>query len=191
MSENYAEIEERVQSACKRYFENEEPNIALLARDYAVPQGRLRARIHGRPSKSARPACNQLLSEAEELAVCLYLKRLDTIGTSARILMLTGCANAILSRRDKSHFSYSNSESESNFTTLEESRKVGPNWTAQFLERHPEFHIRKQKTLDIDRKKAHNPDDLLEWFRGYKSICDEYGVPVIFTILMRQASELG
>jgi len=41
---------------------------------------------------------NRRLSEEEELAVCQYLDRLDMIGTSARLHMITGCANAILLR---------------------------------------------------------------------------------------------
>jgi len=143
--------------------ELEKPNIAKLARDFRVPQGRLQARIEGRASRSERGGTNRLLSEAEEAAVCLYLKRLDTIGTSTRVPMVTGCANRILEKRTR-------------FSGSEESTrpmKVGPTWTARFLKRHPEFHIRKQKTIDFDRKKADNQSNLLEWFEQYKSICDK------------------
>ncbi|RPA98665.1 hypothetical protein L873DRAFT_1686791, partial [Choiromyces venosus 120613-1] len=41
---------------------------------------------------------NRLLSESEELAVCLYLRRLDSIGISIRVLMVIGYANTILSQ---------------------------------------------------------------------------------------------
>ena len=170
--ENYTEVEERVQSAYKRFFEVEKRNIAALGRDFQVPEGRLQARIDGRQSRSQRHPSNRLLTDSEELAVCLYLKRLDSIGTVARIPMVTGCANAILKRRCDDDVTVSGS-----VTTLADGpQKVGPTWTPRFLERHPEFHIRKQKTLDIARKRAHNPDNLREWFKRFKYVCDTHGI---------------
>ena len=166
MSQNYAVIEERIQNAFKEWKELKKPNIAKLARSFKVPEARLRARIEGRPSRSECGATNRLLSESEELAICLYLKRLDTIGTAARVPMVTRCANLILQQRTLPTGSPDN----------QMPIKVGPTWTARFLERHPEFHIRKQKTLYFDRKKAHNPSDLYQWFEKYKSICDKNGI---------------
>ena len=99
MPENYAEIEARIEAACERLSELDKPNIAAMAREFRVPDSRLRARWNGVQPKTQRPAANKRLSDEEELAVCLYLKRLDNIGTSARLPMLTGCANAILRRR--------------------------------------------------------------------------------------------
>jgi len=166
MSQNYAEIEERIQNAYKEWEELEKPNIAKLARNFEVPEGRLRARIEGRQSRSERGAANRLLTESEELAICLYLKRLDTIGTAARVPMVTSCANLILQQRTGP-------------TGLADNQtpiKVGRTWTARFLERHPEFYIRKQKTLDFKRKMAHNPSDLCQWFEQYKSTCDKNGI---------------
>jgi hypothetical protein len=80
--------------------------------------------------------------------------------------MITGCANAILRR---AHFLTSSSPKTPPPT-------VGPNWTSRFLERYPEFHIRKQKSLDIHRKEVHYPDDLLDWFRRYKFLHNEKGI---------------
>ena len=71
-------------------------NLAAAAREFRVPVKPLRARWAGQQSKQERPSTNKRLSEDEELAVCLYLDRLEAIGTAGRKQMITGCANDIL-----------------------------------------------------------------------------------------------
>ena len=163
MSETYTDIEARIQAACLKLSELEKPNIAAIAPEYSIPDQRSRARAAGRPSRSQGVVGNKRLSEAEELAVCLYLKRLDSIGTAARIPMLTGCANAILK------WNYQPTTESPNTPPP----TVGPAWAPQFLEYYPEFHIHKQRSLDYKRRKAHNSEVLLNWFQHYKSICEE------------------
>src|SRR5207302_4252005 len=94
--EIYSEVEARIQSALETLERAEKPNIAGTAHEFDVPVSRLRGRWKGRQSRDRRPPPNRRLSEPEELAVCQYLERLDRIGTSARVSMVTGCTNAIL-----------------------------------------------------------------------------------------------
>ena len=104
------------------------------------------------------------MSADEELAVCLYLDRLEAIGTAARKQMITGCANDILRR---------------SFTPCESDTKppeVGPLWTQRFLERHPEYKVRKQRSIDSNRKNAHDPEVFEDWFHRYKALVDEKGI---------------
>jgi hypothetical protein len=93
--ESYRSIEARIQEAIDVLEERgeEKPNLAAAAREFEVPPQRLRARWNGRPSKSDRPESNKKLSGDQELAVCLYLDRLDANGTCARKKMVTNCAN--------------------------------------------------------------------------------------------------
>jgi hypothetical protein len=56
----------------------------------------LRARWNGRSSKQDLSGLSKRLTDDQELALCLYLRRLDTIGTSVRFPMVTSCANSIL-----------------------------------------------------------------------------------------------
>jgi hypothetical protein len=88
MPEKYAEIEGRIEQACEKLYQCSNPNISAVAREFEVPRSRLQARWNGRQSKQQRPAANKKLTDAQELAVCLYLDRLDAIGTSARFSML-------------------------------------------------------------------------------------------------------
>jgi hypothetical protein len=95
-AESYGSLEVRIQEAINVLQERgeEKPNLAAAAREFELPPQRLRARWNGRQSKFDRPAKNTKLSGDQELAVCLYLVRLDAIGTCARKKMVTNCANA-------------------------------------------------------------------------------------------------
>ena len=154
MSTEFAAIEARITEACCKLAESQRPNIAHIAREFEVPESRLRARWNGRQTQGSRPAVNKRLTEAEELAVCMYLKRLDTIGTSARLHMVTNCANDILKRNHPSG-------------TSDPPTTVSEVWSKRFLARHPEFHIRKEKAIEEERKNAHNPEVILDWFARY------------------------
>ena len=99
---------------------------------------RLRARWQGRNSKQTTPATNRKLNEEQGLAFCLYLDHLDDIGTSARLLMVNRYAHTSSSTPPP---------------------VIGPHWTRRFLERNPQYFIRKQSTIKIDRKNAHHPKE--------------------------------
>jgi len=156
------EIEARIQRAIEKMSEEEKPNIAATAREMELPEHRLRARWKGRQSRHARIAPNRKLSQDEELALCQYLNRLDEIGVPARYRQIGSYANEILAR--------AHTDSSIPVPT------VSHMWTRRFLERHPEYLIRKQKTLDVKRKQAHNRDDLYYWFERYQKIRDERGI---------------
>ncbi|RPA97360.1 hypothetical protein L873DRAFT_1844870 [Choiromyces venosus 120613-1] len=145
-----SEIEDRIQLACKKLLKSDRPNIAATACEFDVSESRLQARWKGCPAKSEPTPTNRKLTDDEELVVCLYLKHLDEIGTSARLSIISSCTNVIL---QASHLS---NESISLPPT------VSSAWTSHFVGWHPKFHIKKQKTLDHDRKNAHNPDDILD-----------------------------
>jgi len=165
MSTEYAEIEARITEACCKVAETEKPNIAHIEWEFEVPESRLWARWNGRQTRGSRPAVNKRLTEAEELAVCMYLKRLDTIGTSVRLPMVKNCANDILKRNHPSG-------------TSDPPPTVSEVWSKRFLARHPEFHIRKQKAIEDEWKNAHDPGVILDWFARYQQECEESGVLV-------------
>ena len=161
--EPYEEVEIRIQAAVSfiQARPDERINVAEIARTYEIPVARLRARLQGRQSRQDRPGANRKLSEDQELAVYQYLDPLDSIGTSARIAMVSSCANAILGY---------------GHTGSDPPPRVGDHWASRFLDRHPEYHIRKQKTIDADRKNAHQPDNIRAWFEKYIAICQEYNI---------------
>jgi hypothetical protein len=166
--EPYADVEARIQSVITFLHTTGEdaPNLSALAKQYELPYYRLRARWQGRQSKQERPAANRNLSDDQEAAVCRYLDRLDTVGTSARIQMVSGCANRIL---QLAH------------TGPDPAPLVSDQWARRFLERHPEYFIRKQRTIDADRKNAHQPEEIRTWFENYHAVCNQYNIQVADT----------
>ena len=98
MSENYHEIEGRIILACQMLDASEKPNVAAAAREFEVPEIRLRSRWKERLTnlKTTWLASNRKLTLEEEHAVYLYLKRLDETGISVQPQMVTDCVNSIL-----------------------------------------------------------------------------------------------
>ena len=74
----------------------EKPNTIAAAREFFVPERRLRARWNYWQSRFERPPANRKLGDTQELAFCQYLDRLDGVGMSAEHFMVTECATAIL-----------------------------------------------------------------------------------------------
>ena len=161
--EAYVDIEARIQAALTFISTTQDhyPNLASLAKCYEIPLEGLRARWQGRQSQLDRPGANRKLSEDEEVAVCQYLDRLDMLGTSARLQMVSSCANAIL---QKSYIG-------SGTTPI-----LSEQWARRFLTRHLEYYIRKQSTIDVDSKNTHQPDDIRSWFEKYKLVCEQYRI---------------
>ena len=66
----------------------------------------------------------KLLKKKQKGAIREYIDRLDKINMCARTQMIVGAAN---------------------YLTRFENRVVGHQWLKRFLERNPEYHVRKQK----------------------------------------------
>ena len=75
--------------------------------------------------------------------------------------MVSGCANAILQ--------YAH-------TGLGPAPVVSTQWAPRFLDCHPEYFIRKQQSIDIDRKNAHQPESIRAWFEKYQTVCNDHNI---------------
>jgi len=97
MQESYKEVERRIQSAIK-WLKNdaEKINIVEAARNFDVPEARLRQRWNGVPPKTNRIAPNQTLNDAQDRALCHFLNTLNKLHLLATQAMLVSTANLIL-----------------------------------------------------------------------------------------------
>jgi len=75
--------------------------------------------------------------------------------------MVTGCANAVL---QYAHCGQGPAP------------VVSDHWAPRFLNRHSEYFIRKQVSLDVNRKNAHQPESIRAWFQKYYNICEQYNI---------------
>ena len=142
MPESNDEVERRVKMACGAYISDEFRSIAAACEAFDAPESRVRRRLIGISSKKESGGYNKRLSPDQELAVCHFLDRIATLGIDARKQMVSSIANRILRRAH-------------NDPTMDPP-KVGPQWALRFLQRHPEYIIKKKKPLAIERKNAHS-----------------------------------
>jgi hypothetical protein len=49
-------------------------------------------------------------------------------------------------------------------------------WPLRFGERYPKYFKRRQKTINIHRKRAHDPEDIEDWYERYRQICKLYDI---------------
>ena len=104
------------------------------------------------------------MTDEQELAVCRYLDRLDAIGVPAKRSMISTCANSILA------------QSHTDLTIP--FQPVGQHWGQRFLRAHLEYRVQKQKTLDVKRKSAEDPEAVKNWFKEFKKVIDDHGIQV-------------
>ncbi|KAF2176056.1 hypothetical protein K469DRAFT_608427 [Zopfia rhizophila CBS 207.26] len=93
---NYAQIKERITFALAVINGIENPNIAAVARDFAVPYNQLLKRYKGRNSRSTRPITNSRLNAAQKATVKAYIPRCDKLGMPALIPQLKNAMQYIL-----------------------------------------------------------------------------------------------
>lgn len=57
-----------------------------------------------------------------------------------------------------------------------ENHQLLEHWTARFLQRHPQYVVRKQKPLATERKNAHKLETFQTHFEDYRSAKVEKGI---------------
>ena len=151
-------IEDRINEALSSIDLETKTNLSKLAKEYAVPYSRLRQRAKGRANRFSRTPVNYRLTETEEAALCRYLDVMEEAGLYARQHHIERVANSILSRRPEPEL------------------PVSPAWSTRFLKRHPEYFVRTQRPLDIERKEAHNRKDIEEFYERWDRIVKKYAI---------------
>ena len=115
------QITEAVEVLCIR----KKPYVAAYARDHGLPYDRLLYAYNGGNNRSTRPPINQVLDNAQLLALELYLDHIDRIGFGIRHRQVANAANAILA--------------EGWAIEYEEPPKVGINWGRRWLKRYLKY----------------------------------------------------
>jgi hypothetical protein len=106
----------------------------------------LRARIQGRPTRSAKAPSNKALDKGQEEALIAWIRVLDRANLSPLPYEIEGAANDILTRGGSD-------------------RRVGKNWVYRFMKRLPEtFKFQTQKPMEAKRVDAERLPAINEWF---------------------------
>ena len=54
--------------------------------------------------------------------------------------------------------------------------RVGEKWPNRWLKRHPEFKVQKEKSIEVERQRAMNSEQIQKFFEKYKSVVDQYNI---------------
>jgi hypothetical protein len=155
------EIEDHVGKVVAYLKSLVDPNLKAIADDCGAPYPRVYHHYHGRLSRYDCEGPNRHLSPAQEESLCKFFKILDDLGLSLRLSLIAGSANELLAQEHLGE---------------ETSPKVSYMWLIRFRERHPEFFKKRQKTIDINWQKAHDVEDIDEWYCCFLQACRMYGI---------------
>jgi hypothetical protein len=93
--------------------------------------------------------------------MCKYFDLLDDIGLSVRLSLVARSANELLAK---------------NYNGSGAVPTVSEMWPIRFRERWPKYFKVRQKTIDINRKRAHDPEDIERWYEMFRQACRDYGI---------------
>jgi hypothetical protein len=162
MAEDYYSIENRIQRALDATKRVKNPNLSEIARKFDVPYQRLRRRVKKGASRSTRPSTGRRLTESQESALYRYINIFNNLNISTKPSIVRNAANSILYK--------------ANPKETDPPPKTSNKWLKRFIERHPEYRVRRRQALDINRKKAHKPDIILDWFQHLKAKINEFRI---------------
>jgi DDE superfamily endonuclease/Tc5 transposase-like DNA-binding protein len=162
MPKNNREIDSMVDKALDALSKQKKPNIRKTAREFAVPEGRLRRRWKGGKTLFQRPPTNRKLDSTQEGALCEYLDYLDSVGIPLKRASVGATANSILA---SAHEDSTNPPPQ-----------IGEHWTRRFLKRHPEYHVRRKRAIDIERMQAVDKTVVERWFDDYRHQITIHGI---------------
>ncbi|KAJ5773060.1 transcriptional regulator family: Centromere protein B DNA-binding region [Penicillium paradoxum] len=100
MPNTNAEIEAQISKAIASLSDQSKPNISKTAREFAVPESRLRRRWKGGKSLFQRQPNGRKLSFTQEAALCRFIDSFDQADAPVTRAQITDAANSIL---EKSH----------------------------------------------------------------------------------------
>jgi hypothetical protein len=137
-----------------------DPNRKAFADDCSAPYPQVYQRCHGRISQYDCEGPNRHFLPAQEESLCKFFKILDNLSLlPCRSLVARNTIELlVLEHLDEGT-----------------SPKVSNMWHIHFRKRHPEFFKKRQKTIDINRQKAHNIKDIDEWYCRFLQACRMYG----------------
>ncbi|KAJ5256797.1 hypothetical protein N7478_006614 [Penicillium angulare] len=150
MPKTNKDIENQIQLAIESLSEQSKPNIRKTAREFAVPEGRLRRRWQGGKSLFQRQPNGRKLSIAQEKALCEYIDYFDAVGASINRRQIAIAADSILE--------------EDHTDTTTDPPQIGDHWLKRFLKRYPKYYIRRRRALDVERATVLDKSVIERWF---------------------------
>ncbi|KAJ5436843.1 hypothetical protein N7445_007728 [Penicillium cf. griseofulvum] len=154
MPKTNKEIEIEIQKALDSLSEQSKPNIRRTAREFAVPEHRLRRRWNGGKSLFQRQPNGRKLTPVQEGALCEYIDYFDTVGASINRRQIAVAADSILEEDFIQAYPNSREKPPKNRGPLAKTRRA----------------------LDIERAAALDKSVVKRWFEDYQRIVNKHGI---------------
>ena len=104
------------------------------------------------------------LNNALEEAVCGWITRMGKFNLAPSLELIRDTANFVLRTNNSKEAAPSPPST------------VGKNWPARFVQRHPEFAVRRGHALELERINKHVAAALAAWYDKFAAIVAELGV---------------
>ena len=136
--------ESRIILALEALKNDQNLTLKAVAKIYDVSHTTLRHRRAGRTPRRDIQANSRKLTDLEELVIVQYILDLDLKGLPPRLSGVKDMADRLLAQRDVP--------------------RVGVNWAAKFVKRHPELTTRFNRKYDYQRALCEDPKVIRGWF---------------------------
>ncbi|KAI2707788.1 transcriptional regulator family: Centromere protein B, DNA-binding region [Penicillium roqueforti] len=144
MPKTNKDIEQQIQLAMDSLSDQSKPNIRKTAREFAVPEGRLRRRWRGGKSLFERQPNGRKLNPAQEKALCAIIASFYAVGSSITRRQITDAADSILK------------DGHNDPTT--EPPRIGDHWLKRFLKRNPNLFPTELESSNLHDDNPPRPD---------------------------------
>ncbi|KAJ6258426.1 hypothetical protein Dda_2933 [Drechslerella dactyloides] len=151
--------ESRIILAIEALKKDENLSVQAAAKAYNVPRTTLLYRYSGRPSRCDSTPNSRNLTKLEEDVIVQYILELCARSFHPRKSDVEDMANQLLSTRSDNS-----------------TRRVGKNWTYNFIKRRPELQTRLSRRYDYQRAKCEDPKLIGDWFQLIKAVKAKYGI---------------
>jgi hypothetical protein len=149
--------ESRIILALEALKNDQNLTLKAVAKIYDVSHTTLRHRRAGRTPRRDIQANSRKLTDLEELVIVQYILDLDLKGFPPRLSGVKDMADRLLAQRDVP--------------------RVGVNWAAKFVKRHPELTTRFNRKYDYQRALCEDPKVIRGWFALVRNTMAKYGIP--------------
>jgi len=132
------EVEARIQQPIQHYKTSDKASLRLSAEKFGIAYSTLRGRLNRRQAQARRLVRWEALSEYEEKSIVRWCERLEEWGHPARMAVVKGMVEGMVTRRVKD-------------------RTLGKNLVTRSLRQHPWLAAKLGTRLDRQRVLASDP----------------------------------
>lgn len=154
--------ENDIGKAIQQYQITPGASLRGVAREFNLSEATLRRRLSTAATWKKPHNSQSKLSEAEEVAICKYIDRLDYVNLAVKPCHIADAASRIIFER-------------SSITEQQRLQPLKTLWATRFIRRH-NYHKGRRSALSADRAAAEELERVQEYFQKLKAQVEEGGL---------------